>query len=157
VPSRDWLNFVRTSRARSKIRHHINFIERGQATEVGRRLLEREARQVGRSLKKVPEADLLRVASEYGCAKLEDLFADLGYGKLSARQILSNALGEPLAEKSEQPEEAPARLVSTVKRMLRVGEATLKVGGHDDLMVFRAKCCNPIPGDDIVGYVTRGR
>ncbi len=94
VPSRDWLNFVRTSRARSKIRHHINFIERGQATEVGRRLLEREARQVGRSLKKIPEADLLRVASEYGCAKLEDLFADLGYGKFSARQILSNALGE---------------------------------------------------------------
>jgi guanosine-3',5'-bis(diphosphate) 3'-pyrophosphohydrolase len=157
VPSRDWLNFVRTSRARSKIRHHINFIERGQATEVGRRLLEREARQAGRSLKKIPEADLLRVASEYGCAKLEDLFADLGYGKFSARQILSNALGEPLAEKPEQAEEAPARLVSTVKRMLRVGEATLKVGGHDDLMVFRAKCCNPIPGDDIIGYVTRGR
>src|ERR1700731_1791013 len=157
VPSRDWLNFVRTSRARSKIRHHINFIERSQATEVGRRLLEREARQVGRSLKKIPEADLLRVASEYGCAKLEDLFADLGYGKFSPRQILSSALGEPLGEKAEQTEEAPARLVSTVKRMLRVGEAALQVGGHDDLMVFRAKCCNPIPGDDIVGYVTRGR
>jgi guanosine-3',5'-bis(diphosphate) 3'-pyrophosphohydrolase len=157
VPSRDWLNFVRTSRARSKIRHHINFIERSQATEVGRRLLEREARQVGRSLKKIPEADLLRVASEYGCAKLEDLFADLGYGKFSARQILSNALGEPLGEKPDQAEEPAARLVSTVKRMLRVGEATLQVGGHDDLMVFRAKCCNPIPGDDIVGYVTRGR
>src|SRR6266704_5217969 len=123
VPSRDWLNFVRTSRARSKIRHHINFIERGQATEVGRRLLEREARQVGRSLKKIPEADLLRVASEYGCAKLEDLFADLGYGKFSARQILSNALGEPLGEKPDQTEEPAARLVSTVKRMLRVGEA----------------------------------
>src|SRR6267142_4794929 len=157
VPSRDWLNFVRTSRARSKVRHHINFIERSQATEVGRRLLEREARQVGRSLKKIPEQDLLRVASEYGCAKLEDLFADLGYGKFSARQILSNALGEPLGEKPAKTEEAPARLVATVKRMLRVGEATLQVGGHDDLMVFRAKCCNPIPGDDIIGYVTRGR
>src|SRR5712671_145767 len=157
VPSRDWLNFVCTSRARSKIRHHINFIERSQATEVGRRLLEREARQAGRSLKKIPEADLLRVASEYGCAKLEDLFADLGYGKFSARQILSNALGEPLGEKPAKTEEAPTRLVSTVKRMLRVGEAALQVGGHDDLMVFRAKCCNPIPGDDIVGYVTRGR
>ena len=61
TPSRDWLNFVRTSRARSKIRHHINFIERSQATEVGRRLLEREARQAGRSLKKIPGADLLRI------------------------------------------------------------------------------------------------
>src|ERR1700746_1345712 len=141
VPSRDWLNFVRTSRARSKIRHHINFIERSQATEVGRRLLEREARQVGRSLKKIPEAELLRVATEYGCAKLEDLFADLGYGKYSARQIISNALGEPLAPpKPESPKEDPsARLVSTVRRMLGVGEAKLQVGGQSDLMVFRAK------------------
>jgi GTP pyrophosphokinase len=159
VPSRDWLNFVRTSRARSKIRHHINFIERSQATEVGRRLLEREARQAGRSLKKIPEADLLRVASEYGCAKLEDLFADLGYGKFSARQIISNALGEPIAAaKPETPkQESPARLVSTVKRMFRVGDAALTVGGQHDLMIFRAKCCNPIPGDEIIGYVTRGR
>jgi guanosine-3',5'-bis(diphosphate) 3'-pyrophosphohydrolase len=158
VPSRDWLNFVRTSRARSKIRHHINFIERSQATEVGRRLLEREARQAGRSLKKIPEAELLRVAGEYGCADLEDLFADLGYGKFSARQIISNALGEPIAPaKPEAPAEEPASLVSTVKRMLRVGDSTLQVGGQDDLMVFRAKCCNPIPGDEIVGYVTRGR
>jgi guanosine-3',5'-bis(diphosphate) 3'-pyrophosphohydrolase len=157
VPSRDWLNFVCTSRARSKIRHHINLNERSQATEVGRRLLEREARLVGRSLKKIPEADFLRVASEYGCAKLEDLFADLGYGKFSARQILSNALGEPLGEKPEKTEEVPARIVSTVKRMLKVGEPALQVGGQSDLMAFRAKCCNPIPGDKIVGYVTRGR
>jgi len=158
APSRDWLNFVRTSRARSKIRHHINFIERGQATEVGRRLLDREARQAGRSLKKIPEDALLRVASEYGCAKVEDLFADVGYGKLSPRQVLSKVLGEKLGEKGQEPvPEAPARLVSTVKRMLRLGEASVRVGGEDDLMVFRAKCCNPIPGDDIVGYVTRGR
>jgi len=159
VPSRDWLNFVRTSRARSKIRHHINFIERGQATEVGRRLLEREARQVGRSLKKIPEADLARVATEYGCAKVEDLFADVGYGKYSARQIISSALGELVPPaKPEPPKDDPqTRLVSTVKRMLRVGDPALQVGGQGDLMVFRAKCCNPIPGDEIVGYVTRGR
>jgi guanosine-3',5'-bis(diphosphate) 3'-pyrophosphohydrolase len=162
VPSRDWLNFVRTSRARSKIRHHINSVERSQATEVGRRLLEREAKQVGRSLKKIPEADLTRVAAEYGCAKLEDLFADLGYGKYSARQILSKALGEAIAPAKPEAavpakEDPSARLVSTVKRMLRVGDAPLQVGGQSDLMVFRAKCCNPIPGDEIVGYVTRGR
>ena len=157
APSRDWLNFVRTSRARSRIRHYINFIERSQATEVGRRLLEREARQSGRNLKRIPEDELLRVASEYGCAKLEDLFADVGYGKYSARQILSNALREPLAEKTEASEETPPRLVSTVKKMLGFGEATVQVGGQEDLVVFRAKCCNPIPGDDIVGYVTRGR
>src|SRR5713226_849886 len=157
APSRDWLNYVRTSRARSKIRHWINLNERRQATEVGRRLLEREARQFGRSLKKIPEADLLRVAAEYGCAKLEDLFADLGYGKYSARQILSKATGQTLTEKTQAAEEKPARLVSTVKRMLGMHDAAVLVRGQDDLMVYRAKCCTPIPGDEIVGYVTRGR
>ena len=154
APSRDWLNYVRTSRARSKIRHWINLNERRQATEVGRRLLEREARQVGHSLKKISVADLLRVAAEHGCAKLDDLYANLGYGKYSARQILSKAIGEPLGERAE---EKPAKLVSTVKRMLGIHDAAVLVRGHDDLMVYRAKCCNPIPGEDIVGYVTRGR
>ena len=89
-----------------------------------------------------------RVASEYGCAKLEDLFADLGYGKFSARQIISNALGEPIAAAKVRvpPKNARRGWCPTVKRMLRVGDATLQVGGQDDLMVFRAKCCNPIPG-----------
>jgi guanosine-3',5'-bis(diphosphate) 3'-pyrophosphohydrolase len=154
APSRDWLSFVHTSRARSKIRHWINLNERRQATEVGRRLLEREARQFGRSLKRIPEADLLRVAGEYGCAKLDDLFAELGYGKYSARQVLSNALGQPLVEK---PEAKPPKLVSTVKRMLGIHDSAVLVRGHGDLMVYRAKCCNPIPGDNIIGYVTRGR
>jgi len=154
APSRDWLNFVRTSRARSKIRHWIHLHERQEATEVGRRLLEREARHCGRSLKKIPEADLLRVAAEYGCARIEDLYADLGYGKCSARQILEKALGPLLAEKTE---EKPAKLVSTMKRMLGIHDAAVLVRGHDDLMVYRAKCCNPIPGDEIIGYVTRGR
>jgi guanosine-3',5'-bis(diphosphate) 3'-pyrophosphohydrolase len=157
APSRDWLNYVHTSRARSKIRHWINLHERTQATEVGRRLFEREARQAGVSLKKIPEADLLRVAGEYGCAKLEDLFADLGYGKYSARQILSKATGQTLTEKRQAAEEKPARLVSTVKRMLGMHDAAVLVRGQDDLMVYRAKCCTPIPGDEIVGYVTRGR
>jgi guanosine-3',5'-bis(diphosphate) 3'-pyrophosphohydrolase len=157
APSRDWLNYVHTSRARSKIRHWINLHERAQATEVGRRLFEREARQAGVSLKKIPEADLLRVAGEYGCAKLEDLFADLGYGKYSARQILSKATGQTLTEKTQAAEEKPARLVSTVKRMLGMHDAAVLVRGQDDLMVYRAKCCTPIPGDEIVGYVTRGR
>jgi guanosine-3',5'-bis(diphosphate) 3'-pyrophosphohydrolase len=154
APSRDWLSFVRTSRARSKIRHWINLNERGQATEVGRRLIEREARQFGRSLKKIPDESLLRVAAEYGCGKIEDLYADLGYGKYSARQVLSKALGEPLGEK---PGEKPPTIVSTVKRMLGIRDGAVLVRGQDDLMVFRAKCCNPIPGDDIVGYITRGR
>jgi guanosine-3',5'-bis(diphosphate) 3'-pyrophosphohydrolase len=161
VPNRDWLTFVRTSRARSKIRHWVHTNERGEATEVGRRLLEGEARQFGRSLKRIPEADLLRVAGEYGCGKLEDLYAELGYGKYSARQVLSKALGETLGEPAvsePRPKSAPARIVSGVKRALGMGAAdAIRVRGNTGLMVFLAKCCNPIPGDEIVGYVTRGR
>lgn len=153
-PSRDWLKFVQTSRSRSKIRHWINLHEREEATAVGRRLLEREARNCGLSLKKISHEDWQRVASEYGCGRVEDLHADLGYGKWSARQVLAKASGQTLAESTE---EKPAKIVSTVKRMLGMQQATIQVRGHDDLMVYRAKCCNPIPGDDIVGYVTRGR
>jgi GTP diphosphokinase / guanosine-3',5'-bis(diphosphate) 3'-diphosphatase len=153
-PSRDWLKFVHTSRSRSKIRHWINLHEREEATTVGRRLLEREARNSGISLKKISGEDWQRVAAEYGCGRIEDLHADLGYGKWSARQVLGKASGQALAESTEEKQ---PKIVSTVKRMLGMEHATIQVRGHDDLMVYRAKCCNPIPGDDIVGYVTRGR
>lgn len=153
-PSRDWLHFVQTSRARSKIRHWINLHERRQATEVGRRLLEREARLCGINLKKLAGENLARVATEYGCARVEDLYAELGYGKYSARQVLAKAAGQPLVE---EPQPAPPKIVTTVKRMLGITDAAIHVRGHGDLLVYRAKCCNPIPGDEIVGYITRGR
>src|ERR1700720_1061314 len=156
-PSRDWLSFAKSTHARSKIRHWINLQEREEAMEVGQRLLEKESRQFGRSLKKIPEEDLLRVASDSGLSKIEDLYAAVGFGKYSARQILTRVLGDA-AKGSETPaEDAKPTLVKTVKRMLGFGEAPLIVKGYDDLLVYRAKCCNPIPGDDIVGYITRGR
>jgi guanosine-3',5'-bis(diphosphate) 3'-pyrophosphohydrolase len=156
-PSRDWLSFVKSSHARTKIKHWINVQEREEATEMGTRLLEKEARQFGRSLKKIPEADLLKLASDYGLSKLEDLYAAVGFGKYSARQVLTRVLGEPEKGTPTDAEESKPTLVKTVKRMLGFGEAPLIVKGHDDLLVYRAKCCNPIPGDDIVGYITRGR
>ena len=155
TPSRDWLACVHTSRARSKIRQWIHLRERQEATEVGRRLLEKEARNLGVSLKKVPNEDLQRVASEYGCSRVDDLYADLGYGKWSARQVIAKATGQTLPEAAE--EEKHLKVASTVKRMLGIDDSAILVRGHGDLMVYRSKCCNPIPGDDIVGYVTRGR
>jgi guanosine-3',5'-bis(diphosphate) 3'-pyrophosphohydrolase len=155
TPSRDWLACVHTSRARSKIRQWIHLHERQEATEVGRRLLEKEARNLGVSLKKVPSEDLQRVASEYGCSRVDDLYADLGYGKWSARQVIAKATGQTLAEAVAEKEQP--KVASTVKRMLGIDDSAILVRGHGDLMVYRSKCCNPIPGDDIVGYVTRGR
>jgi GTP diphosphokinase / guanosine-3',5'-bis(diphosphate) 3'-diphosphatase len=155
-PSRDWLSFVKSSHAKSKIRHWINLHEREEATEMGRRLLEKESRAFGRSLKKIPEGDLQEAASEWGLSKIEDLYAAVGFGKYSARQVLTKVLGESAQPRTDVDETKPT-LVRTVKRMLGFGEAPLVVKGHDDLLVFRAKCCNPIPGDEIVGYITRGR
>ena len=157
TPSRDWLSFVKSSHARSKIRQWINLHEREEATEMGKKLLEKESRHFGRGLKKIPEADWNKLLADYGLSKQEDLYAAVGFGKYSARQVLSRLLGEPEKAAESEAEDSKPTLVKTVKRMLGFGEAPLIVKGHDDLLVYRAKCCNPIPGDDIVGYITRGR
>jgi GTP diphosphokinase / guanosine-3',5'-bis(diphosphate) 3'-diphosphatase len=157
TPSRDWLSFAKSSHARSKIRHWINLQEREEAMEMGQRLLEKEARHFGRSLKKIPEEDLLRVAADSGLSKIEDLYAAVGFGKYSARHILTRVLPDAVKATELPTEDAKPTLVKTVKRMLGFGEAPLIVKGYDDLLVYRAKCCNPIPGDDIIGYITRGR
>ena len=156
-PSRDWLSFVKSSHAKSKIRHFINTQEREEATEMGRRLLENESRNFPKGLKKISNEDLQKLSAEYGLSKVDDLFASVGFGKFSARQVLTRYFGEPSREPEKPETDAKPTLVKTVKRMLGFGEAPLIVKGQDDLLVFRAKCCNPIPGDDIVGYVTRGR
>jgi guanosine-3',5'-bis(diphosphate) 3'-pyrophosphohydrolase len=157
TPSRDWLSFVKSSHARSKIRQWINLHEREEATDMGKKLLEKESRHFGRGLKKIPEADWNKLLADYGLSKQEDLYAAVGFGKYSARQILARLLGEPEKIAESEAEDSKPTLVKTVKRMLGFGEAPLIVKGHDDLLVYRAKCCNPIPGDDIVGYITRGR
>jgi GTP diphosphokinase / guanosine-3',5'-bis(diphosphate) 3'-diphosphatase len=153
-PSRDWLAFAHTSRAKAKIRQWIHLHERVEATEVGRKLLEKEARAAGVSLSRISHDDWHRVTTEYGCSRQEDLYAELGYGKWSARQVIAKLTGKTL---TESPEERQQRPEPTAKRMLGTDDATILVRGHDGLMVYRSKCCNPIPGDDIIGYVTRGR
>src|SRR5260370_23750940 len=148
---------VESSAGKSKIRHWINEQEREEAREMGKRLVENEARHFGRGVKKIPEGDMLKLGEDYGLSKIEDLYAAVGFGKYSARQVIARVLGEPA--KGEEPETSDAKptLVKTVKRMLGFGEAPLIVKGPADLLVDRAKCCNPIPGDEIVGPITRGR
>ena len=155
-PSRDWLMFVATSRARSKIRHVLQGEERAGSIELGRRLFEKEARRFGLSPKTILESEeLAKFASEYGAQKTDELLAHIGYGKLSARSVLQKAA--PAGLLKERPPESG--VVSAVKRVLRSGAVgdRIKVRGTDDVMVFRAKCCNPIRGERIVGYITRGK
>jgi GTP pyrophosphokinase len=153
-PSRDWLNFAGTSRARNKIRHFIHAEEKARSIELGRRLVDKEARRFGVDRTRVADDALSTIAAEYGAQKADDLLAAIGYGKVTARAVLVRLVGQDgLKEKS--PDGA---LVTVVKRVLGAGgDDKIKVRGMDDLMVFRARCCNPIRGEKIVGYITRGK
>jgi guanosine-3',5'-bis(diphosphate) 3'-pyrophosphohydrolase len=153
-PSRDWLNFVGTSRARNKIKHFIHAQEKARSIELGRRLFDKEVRRFGVDRARVGDEALAGIASEYGAQKTDDLLAAIGYGKVTARAVLIRLVG-PDSLKEKSPDGA---LVTVVKRVLGAGgEDKIKVRGLDDLMVFRARCCNPIRGEKIVGYITRGK
>ena len=153
-PSRDWLNFAATSRARNKIRHFINAEEKARSLELGRRLFDKEVRRFGVERARVTEEALGKISGEYGAQKAEDLLAMVGYGKVTARTVLAKLVGQDALQ-----ERAPdGAIASVVKRVLGSGnDNKIKVRGMGDLMVFRARCCNPIRGERIVGYITRGK
>ncbi len=152
-PSRDWLSFVATSRARNKIKHFIHFEEKTRSVELGRRLLEKEARRFDIGPKQLTDEALMKAAQEQGISRVDDVYAALGYGKISTRWLLGRLMpGDQLREKPPE-----TGLASMVRRVWRPGEEKIKVRGADDLLVFRARCCNPIRGEKIIGYISRGK
>jgi len=160
LPSKDWLALVKTSRARNKIKHVINTTERVKAIEIGQKYLEREARRFGVALSRITEAQMNAVASDYGVSKIEDLHAALGYGKYSARQVLQKLAPDQVSPETPVAAPVPEPPTGTAPAQRHpVGDQDLiiKVKCIDDLLVYRAKCCNPIRGEAIVGYVTRGK
>lgn len=158
-PSKDWLALVKTSRARNKIKHVINANERLKAIEIGEKYFDKEARRLGVSLSKVTKAELERVAGDYGYSKMEDVYAALGYGKFSARQVLQKLAPAQMKEEPAEAAKPGAAEAAPAAAPARrdEGDAVIRVKGIDDLLVYRAKCCNPIRGEAIVGYVTRGK
>jgi GTP pyrophosphokinase len=163
-PSRDWLNFVKSPRARNKIKHWLNEDHRRRAVEIGRKLLEREARKYKVPQSQICDQDLSRIANEYGVATAADLLAALGLGKHSARQLLGKlapgSTNLPEAEATpeiKQGSSGEAAMSDAVRKLHLTGSDSLQVEGQNDLLVYRARCCNPIRGEEIVGYVTRGK
>jgi GTP pyrophosphokinase len=164
TPSRDWLSFTKSSKARNKIKHWLNEHQRQRAMEIGKKLLDREARKYKLSLGKYTTADYDKLAQEYGLTSEADLLAGIGFGKFSSRQVLNKL--EPGSTMTAEP--APAehgvvgntigQMSDAVKRVFfGKGSESLQVEGQDDLLVYRARCCNPIRGEEIIGYVTRGK
>jgi guanosine-3',5'-bis(diphosphate) 3'-pyrophosphohydrolase len=167
TPSRDWLTFVKSPRARNKIKHWLNENARQRAIEVGRKLLEREARKFKVPMARLDDTDLARVAGDYGLATATDMMATIGFGKHSARQILNKlapglitASGGTAAEAEAGDAKgatSEAAMSDAVKKLHLTGSDSLQVEGQNDLLVYRARCCNPIRGEEIIGYVTRGK
>ena len=161
-PSRDWLAVVKSSRARNKIKHWLNVHQRERAIEIGRKLIEKEARKYRIALKEIKDEDLLKVASGYGLGKADDLMSGIGYGKYSARQVLARLLPAGATPsiagdiESEGLTSQPGGLTSVVRRVFGDHNA-ITVRGQGDMLVYRARCCNPIRGESIVGYITRGK
>ncbi|MGD0735262.1 MAG: bifunctional (p)ppGpp synthetase/guanosine-3',5'-bis(diphosphate) 3'-pyrophosphohydrolase [Terracidiphilus sp.] len=161
-PSRDWLTFVKSPRARNKIKHWLNEDQRARAVDIGRKLLEREAKKFKVPMSQVTDQDLGRIANEYGVATAADLLATLGQGKHSAHQVLtklapgfdSDAEGVP---ETAKPGSGESGMSDAVRKLHLTGSDSLQVEGQNDLLVYRARCCNPIRGEEIIGYVTRGK
>jgi guanosine-3',5'-bis(diphosphate) 3'-pyrophosphohydrolase len=161
-PSRDWLGLVKSSRSRNKIKHWLNVHQRERAIEIGRKLIEKEARKYRIALKEIKEEELQRVASGYGLGKADDLMSGIGYGKYSARQVLARLLPAGATHsiagdiESEGLTSQPGAIASVVRRVFGDHDA-ITVRGQGDMLVYRARCCNPIRGESIVGYITRGK
>jgi GTP pyrophosphokinase len=159
TPSRDWLQFVKSGRARNKIKHWLNVHQRERAIEIGRKLIEKEARKYRVALKDIKDPEFERVAQDYGLAGVPDLMAGIGYGKFSARQVLGRVAPQGAIDGTPPPEGTiDSGLTGVIKRVFGGGDhGAITVRGHGDLMVYRARCCNPIRGEQIVGYITRGK
>jgi GTP diphosphokinase / guanosine-3',5'-bis(diphosphate) 3'-diphosphatase len=158
-PSRDWLNFVVTSRARNKIKHWVAEKQRAESIDVGRKIFEKEAARLRLKTRRVLEdPQLSRFLVENGLAKTEDMFAAIGYGKLTARSVLSRFVPEEDLVDLEQARASRLQQVTkVVRKALRLGDDRIAIIGVDNVLVYRAPCCNPIRGEEIIGYITRGK
>lgn len=151
-PSKDWLKFAVTSRARSKIKNWIKTEERSKSIDLGKDLLEKEFKRHHLKFTAVARSEeIKKIYDEYGLNSLEDLMVSVGYGKISPKHVVRLFLPEEIARGEEIPEEKPK------KKAPPISTPGISLTGIEDVMVHYAKCCNPIPGDEIVGYISRGR
>ena len=153
-PSKDWLSFVRTGRAKSKIRAIVQTEERSRSRELGRELLERELKRYGLSLQKyIKDGTLQKVAEESRHRTVDSLFVALGYGRSTAGQIIEKLVPGKLPAAPQ-----PSVLGQIFRKVVaRRSTGGVMVQGIEDVLVRFGRCCNPLPGDPITGFVTRGR
>jgi GTP pyrophosphokinase len=158
TPSKDWLKVVKTPRARSKIRQWIKNEERGRSISLGRDMLEKEIRRLGKSPSHLLKPDVLAPAlSRYGLGSEEDFFAAVGYGKVPPRQAVIRLLPPEELQALTEAEEAREKKAEKKPVRTRPADEGIRIRGIDDILVRFSKCCSPLPGDEIIGFITRGR
>jgi len=156
-PSKDWLKIVKTSRAKTKIRQWFTNEEREKSISLGKDILEKELRKYNlQQVKLIKSGDLVKVANEFSYQGVDDLIAAVGYGKVTANQIIGKILPQERLEQLRENQEE-GRLKRLVKKITRGPKDALLIKGIDNVMVRYAGCCNPLPGDKVVGFITRGR
>jgi guanosine-3',5'-bis(diphosphate) 3'-pyrophosphohydrolase len=155
-PSKDWLDFVVTPRAKTKIRQWIMRQERDQSISLGKELLEKTLEQSNITLSSTQKNEELNaVAGELSFHSLEDLLANLGFGRVSPKQVITRLRARLGTQEEEARESLVRKMVSRIKR--KKSTYGIKVRGVDDLLVRMANCCHPLPGEPVVGFLTRGR
>jgi len=164
TPSKDWLKIVRSSRAKAKIRAFIKTQERDRAKEVGRALLDKSLRGYGSTLARIEKNDqLMKAANALSLRTVEDLLIRIGYGRIQPETIMSHVLTKDLMDRHKPPsqtEEADESFLTKVFKAAKQkseGRTAITVANLDDVLIRFAKCCNPLPGDNITGFITRGR
>jgi GTP pyrophosphokinase len=153
TPSKDWLKFVQTSKAKNRIRNWVKEQERHQSLELGRDLLEKELRKFGYSFNRAVSLDTMKgTLTELGYHSVEDLQAAVGYGKVTCNQILSRLIPEQF--KAEAPK--PSRISQVLGKIRKKPVDAINVQGLEGILVRFSKCCNPLPGDEIIGFISQG-
>ncbi len=156
-PSKDWLNFAKTSKARNKIRQFIKEEQREKSLEFGRELFEKELRKHQYSIKRAQQLDGFKQGvADLGFKSFDDVLAAVGYGKLTAGQLISQVL--PKSELSAATPSKPGPLSKVLGKITGRKRSTsaVRIDGIDDVLVRFANCCNPIPGEKVIGFITRG-
>jgi len=159
-PSKDWLTFVKTSRATARIRQFIRQAEHRRSIEIGREMAERELRRFGVTLNKVHKGgELEKAANALGYRVADDLLAAIGYGKVAPADVLRQLVPPDKLAEAQPAEPPPASRITEIFRKMarRPTGGGVRISGIDDVLVRYGKCCNPVPGDSIIGFITRGR
>lgn len=156
-PNKDWLEFVKTSKARTKIRALVRANERERAVVIGKELLEREFKRYGESVQKHMKSEaILDAFKSDKYHEVDDVLIAVGYGKLSPQVVVEKVLPQEMRDKpQEQPKKS--RLTELIERVARRSSGGVRLEGIEDMLVHYARCCSPVKGDPIIGFVSRGR